>query len=168
MPNYCDNQLTVTPHTRENLDKFVKALSTEVDKVNQLFNTFLPTPEELLDNGGWYNWRIDNWGTKWNAISVDSHNTESNDPTKQIFVTFETAYSPPIEFYKHLESLGFTVYAEYLEPGYAFVGKYHKGEDTCYNLTAETIKVVAVMDLLDGFGQLEDFQEQYAEDEENV
>ena len=39
----------------------------------------------------WYNWSIHNWGTKWDACN--SH-IESDDED-YIFITFDTAWSPP-------------------------------------------------------------------------
>lgn len=169
MPNYCENRLTVTPNTQENLDKFLLALSAMKDKEHQFFDTFLPTPEEMLKGSGWFDWRISNWGTKWDAC--DMHCADDNvdkTPTQELYVSFETAWSPPIQFYQHLESLGFTVYAQYFEPGAGFIGTYTDGEESSYELSPESIKVQSVMDLLDEFGQLEDYQEQYAEDEENA
>jgi hypothetical protein len=40
----------------------------------------------------WYDWCIDNWGTKWNAI-YDEFQEKNNDPH---VIHFVTAYHPPI------------------------------------------------------------------------
>ena len=42
----------------------------------------------------WYNWRCQNWGTKWDAYSLEIDDT---DMPHGFEVTFETAWSPPEE-----------------------------------------------------------------------
>lgn len=43
----------------------------------------------------WYDWSIDNWGTKWNAYDIEE---------KPYGVYFETAWSMPMPVYKRLSS----------------------------------------------------------------
>ena len=46
----------------------------------------------------WYQWSIGNWGTKWNASSVEvSENSEYS-----VNIYFETAWSPPDGWYRML------------------------------------------------------------------
>lgn len=40
----------------------------------------------------WYNWAVDNWGTKWNASDTFISYAEND----MVHVTFNTAWSPPI------------------------------------------------------------------------
>jgi len=42
----------------------------------------------------WYNWRCQNWGTKWDAYSME---IDEVDMPNGFEVTFETAWSPPEE-----------------------------------------------------------------------
>ena len=42
----------------------------------------------------WYNWRCQNWGTKWDAYSME---IDEVDMPHGFEVTFETAWSPPEE-----------------------------------------------------------------------
>ena len=42
----------------------------------------------------WYNWRCQNWGTKWDCYSLEIDDT---DMPHGFQVTFETAWSPPEE-----------------------------------------------------------------------
>ena len=42
----------------------------------------------------WYNWRCANWGTKWDAYSLE---IDECDMPNGFEVTFETAWSPPEE-----------------------------------------------------------------------
>ena len=40
----------------------------------------------------WYDWRLQNWDTKWDAYDVEQHDFDDPD---QYEVTFNTAWSPP-------------------------------------------------------------------------
>ena len=42
----------------------------------------------------WYNWRVQNWGTKWDCYSLEIDDT---DLPHGFEVNFETAWSPPEE-----------------------------------------------------------------------
>ena len=42
----------------------------------------------------WYNWRVQNWGTKWDCYDLS---TDDCDLPNGFEVTFETAWSPPEE-----------------------------------------------------------------------
>ena len=42
----------------------------------------------------WYNWRVHNWGTKWDCYSLEIDDT---DMPHGFEVQFETAWSPPEE-----------------------------------------------------------------------
>ena len=42
----------------------------------------------------WYNWRVQNWGTKWDAYSLE---IDECDMPHGFEVNFETAWSPPEE-----------------------------------------------------------------------
>ena len=44
----------------------------------------------------WYNWRCANWGTKWDAYSME---IDEVDMPNGFEVTFETAWSPPEEIH---------------------------------------------------------------------
>jgi hypothetical protein len=83
-----------------------------------------PTPLDLIDGSGWYDWRIKNWGTKWDATLLQA-TRKKNIAT----LYFETAWAPPIEIYKALEEEGFKVEATYVEQGMQYAGHYKKGVD---------------------------------------
>ena len=40
----------------------------------------------------WYDWRLQNWDTKWDAYDVEQHDFDDPD---QYEVTFNTAWAPP-------------------------------------------------------------------------
>lgn len=77
-------------------------------KLNDIdFNTLIKQPEGLEENGGWYDWRVDNWGTKWNA-----YDSEPNDNENEI--NFLTAWGCPFPIYRQIslkfgDKVSFTV-----------------------------------------------------------
>jgi hypothetical protein len=61
------------------------------------------TPEEkaaLAEIGAdnWYDWAIENWGTKWNACNVEIDDISEADNSLEI--AFETAWSPPFPVFQ--------------------------------------------------------------------
>ena len=73
------------------------------------------------DRKDWYNWSLDNWGTKWDACEpyIDHNDID------YFAVSFETAWSPPINWIDNImqdfPDLCFTL--EYEEPGMCFGGR---------------------------------------------
>ena len=93
MPNWCDNQVTITgPNSViDKIEKIVKEeenidlSSKEKGETPGLLQFFHPMPEELMETekssddkkmkkqpvvGGfnnWYDWRVQNWATKWDV-----------------------------------------------------------------------------------------------------
>ncbi len=57
--------------------------------------------DEEYPNFNWYNWRLDHWGTKWNARYVDLEDEYFED-LGDLDYYFETAWNPPIPFFKAL------------------------------------------------------------------
>ena len=55
-------------------------------------NLYFESTGEIDDR--WYNWRVQNWGTKWDCYSLEIDDT---DIPHGFEVTFETAWSPPEE-----------------------------------------------------------------------
>lgn len=50
----------------------------------------------LHGHASWYEWRIDNWGTKWNAMDVEGEGNARS---------FTTAWSPPLPVFSRLAEL---------------------------------------------------------------
>lgn len=116
IPNWCANSLTVTHSDPAMLDRFMTASAA-----GNLFAEFVP----LQESGEWdYELAVQKWGTKWEA-----NDSDFNRDGDSIYGVFDTAWSPPIEFYQALVELGFEVDADYHEPGMTFAGVFtNEGE----------------------------------------
>jgi hypothetical protein len=154
MPNWCDNSLTLTHDDPTMIKRAVRSFENSA-----FLNEFIPCPKELSDttsgsygdkeeqallmakqesnikNYGyatWYDFAIGEWGTKWDVGCGDINKIDKNN----VKFYFQSAWAPPIEAYRKLEDLGFTINAFYHEPGVCFAGQYYDGEDDCYDLSS--------------------------------
>lgn len=125
-PNWCMNTLDVRGPAEDlsRMAEAVKGHDEETGMVSALsFEAFLPTPPEKLEDNdtrtGWYNWRLGNWGTKWD---VEADVTEDT-PTHYTY-HFDSAWAPPERGIQQLSelypTLDFTL--EFDEPGMDFWG----------------------------------------------
>jgi hypothetical protein len=144
-----------------------------------LLMEFLPTPQPLLETVAgsfgdterqkeleakqidnvvkygakdWYDWNVQNWGTKWDVELDNVQRVDENTLTAR----FDSAWAPPIEAYQALEKLGFEIEAKYYEPGMAFCGTYDAeyGENTIVigGETSDTVRELIGDELDDYFG----------------
>jgi len=129
MPNWCNNDITFTG---DDLPKFKEWLS----QGKFSFERIKPTPQDLLQGEGWYNWRVNNWGTKWD---IDPATYGESIKDTEIGMSFDTAWSPPIEalYELHKQFPLLNIKLNYWEMGLAFAGEalYANGicNDTCYS-----------------------------------
>ena len=133
MPNWCENEVEITFGDTTEYVTFRAQLGdletylSDKETVG-MFDRFYPTPPEMLDGQGWWDWRIENWGTKWNPTVND---IQINDSF--VLIRMETAWAPPRAFFMKLTELfpSATVNLSYLEEGMSFCGKstFVKGED---------------------------------------
>lgn len=115
MPNWCSNRLVVS----ENIAPFSKWLSEggfSFERVSQ-------TPPDLLEGDGWYDWRVQNWGTKWD---VNPKEVDAEEFGGQIVLNFNTAWSPPENALQKLSEMFPDALFElsYFEPGMCFAGTF--------------------------------------------
>ena len=128
MPNYCWNTVTVTGN-KEKIAKIAKAVEA---------GAFL---EYCAPVGEWdYGKCIETWGTKW-EVDIEDVNLDEDS----IDLTFNSAWSPPIEAYEALlEQDGVdNVYATYIEEGCDFAGVYENGRDVCVSISEVVEKIIA-------------------------
>ena len=77
--------------------------------------------QKLHGHKDWYNWSIENWGTKW-----DAGESGTNQDTENVLdLSFDTAWAPPTPWLQKVtekyRKLKFTL--EYTEEGMGFEGK---------------------------------------------
>lgn len=118
MPNWCYNSLTISHDDPEMMDRLVEHAKAPLQEL-------IPCPHDPETSDKWYDWRVNNWGTKWDIELQNMQDIDSNT----ISATFDSAWSPPIEAYRKLESMGFTIDAFYYEGGMCFAGRYTNGND---------------------------------------
>ena len=148
MPNWCDNQITITGPNSV-IDKIEKIVKEEKDG-NGLLNFMKPMPKELdgttspsssadkpqpmvegFDN--WYDWRTDNWCTKWEVNEF--YGVDRNGLS--ISFAFSSAWAPPTGAYTHFitsmaeKNLDVSLKAYYHEGGCDFAGCWDNGDDEC-------------------------------------
>ena len=86
----------------------------------------------------WYDWCVNNWGTKWNAggdndaMQVD-YDEDVNDQGIALF-QFDTAWAPPLGVLEKLMDTHpeLSIECRYHEPGVGFFGVWTDGSDRCY------------------------------------
>ena len=154
MPNWCDNQITITgPNSViDKIEKIVKAEDTHEN--TGLLNFFHPMPKQLEGTTSpsssadkpqpmvegfdcWYDWRCHNWSTKWEVCEfygVDRQHLNDSLDESTISFAFSSAWAPPIGAYeKFLENNSDCIIrAYYYEGGCDFMGLWEDGIDDCY------------------------------------
>jgi hypothetical protein len=121
MPNLVYHNLTITGPEIERERFLAECFSLDGNGKGRMefdFNKLIPEPDEIRRSGdetsafvdallsgkgvvgdrpdeAWYDWRCDNWGTKWNAN--DTKIVRKSDAIK---LSFETAWGAPIPIFK--------------------------------------------------------------------
>lgn len=118
MPNYCNNCITVQGDSVDIANLYEAEMSLQ--KLHPC--PYLDDNYKVIGkNNVWFMWCVQNWGTKG---SIECNVKMVNENTLNVNMT--TAWSPPIEFLKHLStimlSLTFTIH--FWEPGARIAGAY--------------------------------------------
>ena len=124
MPNHTDNRVILSHDDSQQIDKIYNVMNTGDA---ELCNYLIPEPRDDADEpmSGWYDWRLDNWGTKWDIYNATCERMDANT----LVMSFDTAWSPPIPVYDKLVDVGFEVNARYLDEGWMYIGEYVDGDD---------------------------------------
>jgi hypothetical protein len=91
MPNWCENILTIEDCSPE--------LASYLNENGLSFEKIKPTPPELLEGSGWYDWRVSNWGTKWNLDEQDQRSVAEQlvSDSCEFSAVFMTAWAAPCQ-----------------------------------------------------------------------
>ena len=186
MPNWCNNNLTLTHKDPAMIKRAYDALER-----GEFLQEFVPVPEQLkivagcvgdpeeqkkleadtarnvaeLGYGNWYDYCCGEWGTKWD---VGEQGCSDIHPDGTMLHTyFDSAWAPPTRAYDKLVELGFGVEAMYYEGGMAYAGSYGENGDEEINLEGMTADQVEqeYPELDECFGISESMRE-YEEPEE--
>lgn len=138
-PNWCYCKLKVTGDAEE-LRRFMnhaRHVPPASDGEALLdFNQFVPQPQEVIDSLSltssapgsplWYEWRIKNWGTKWEPRFDDGNMSDDIDIHGTLEYVFNTAWAPPTPVVLAMSRMFSTLWFKlrYWEGGEGFKGTY--------------------------------------------
>lgn len=117
--------------------------------------------EPAIREDSWWDWRVQNWGSKWDVDLDCVEFVDNDDGSATIVGSFDSAWSPPIEavahFFQQSEHLGVDLHCDlmYYEPGMAFAGRWTNGateEHDISSATADTVRDLVGADIDDAFG----------------
>ena len=156
MPNWCNNTLELAHKDPAMIERARVAFND-----GKLCNEFAPVPDSLHIVAGrcgaddnpeqiqleanqasniathgykdWYDYCVNEWGTKWD-VGGDGM-TADVSPDGRLTMSFDSAWSPPLEFYGKMCDLGFEVRAYYYESGMCFAGVWEDHYDDFYDLS---------------------------------
>lgn len=145
MPNWCENYLIVhfNPNNQREL-MYARRLKTAYEK-SKLLNALVKRPkhqpdinkpnpffakgglgadeQKLFGKNNWYDWSIENWGTKWEISSSDG--SVELEESGTLGIRFMSAWSPPTPAISKIK-LPFELY--FWEPGAGFMGQLLKDD----------------------------------------
>lgn len=139
MPNWCENELTILCFDKATADAVVESICEQVEqddgtfRPSLSFDKVLPQPDHigndtLVSDSGmpdWWYWRIQNWGTKWDAEQTTCPTVHSRaDGKTEITFVFDTAWAPSVPVSEEIaRKFPNTIVAHsYDEPGMDFGG----------------------------------------------
>ena len=154
MPNWCNNNLTLTHEDPAMIKRAFDALER-----GELLQEFIPVPEDLKITAGflgdseeqkkleeatarnkevhgygnWYDFCVGEWGTKWDIGEQGC--SDIHPDGKMLHTNFDSAWSPPLSAYEKLMDLGFGVNAMYYEGGMCYAGIWADGNDEYYDMS---------------------------------
>lgn len=200
MPNWCNNSIEIVgPRDKiraiwETAQKDEEAEGGLLQALHPmpsgLIGETAPAPEDIaqinLEKFGatdWYNWRVNNWGTKW-EISLEGLEYEEDadgnfdngtgQPYARITGWFDSAWAPPVGAMSHYgaDNEDVKITLDYNETGMMFVGRYtieNGEEDDLYcdycECDSTTVRA-AIGDEMDDFWNISEQMAEWEADEE--
>ena len=153
MPNWCDNQVTITGPNSV-IDKIEKIVKADDSHENTgLLHFFHPMPKELEGTTSpsssadkpqpmvegfdcWYDWRVEKWSTKWEVCEFYGVDKQADALIGHSTISFgfSSAWAPPIGAYEQflVDNEDCSLKAYYYEGGCDFMGEWDNGSDDCY------------------------------------
>jgi len=155
MPNWCNNTLELQHEDPAMIERAKTAFAA-----GRFLEEFCPVPaslqivagrvgdpdelkkleEDTAENirvhgyGNWYDYCVNEWGTKWD-VGGDDYNEPQQDNPNKITMSLDSAWAPPVAAMEKFQDLGFSVRLYYYEPGMCFAGIYDENGDDYYELS---------------------------------
>lgn len=150
MPNWCNNTLELQHKDPAMIERARAAMIR-----GEFLHEFIPVPKELTETvagsfgdteeqaklleqtkaniekygyGNWYDFCVNEWGTKWDVGGSD-YGTPTITEDGKMIAGFDSAWSPPTNAMEKLAAMGFEVKLYYYEPGMCFAGIWEGNED---------------------------------------
>ena len=116
MPNHTDNRVVLSHEDAAQITKICRIM----EDGGELCHALIPEPRDENDEPteGWYDWRIENWGTKWEIYNTFHDRWSDNE----VYLSFDSAWSPPDRVFYKLAEMGFEIDAKYLDEGWMYIG----------------------------------------------
>ena len=191
MPNWCNNNLTLTHEDPAMIKRAYDALER-----GEFLEEFIPVPQQLkivagfvgdpveqakleadtqrniekYGYGNWYDYCVNEWGTKWD-VGGDGQEVDITEDGTTLSTYFDSAWAPPTNAYEKLQDMGFGIEAMYYEPGMGFAGKWDHGSDDYYefgSMSADQAESEIPSDVDFAFGITESIREYEAEHQEDL
>jgi len=189
MPNWCNNVLELSHEDPAMIERAKKAFAE-----GKLLEEFVPVPASLHIVAGsvgdqyspeqkkleedtarnlevhgyanWYDFCVNEWGTKWDVGGNDYNEPQQDGPNK-ITVSFDSAWAPPCTAMDKFMDLGFSVRLYYYEPGMCFAGIYDENGDDYYDLSGLSSDTVSeeIPEVLDEMFGISETIANYEEEE---
>jgi len=152
--NYLKNQI-VSNHlkwmmekeeiTIDNIDEAIKKWESEKRVDVEMGYRILENRKNHNGCGDWYEWAIENWGTKWEACEVEIIDN---------VICFDTAWTPSTPVIERLAELfpKVALLYKYFEPGVSLAGSERYEDGECVQLNVFDIDEKEYQNIAEEFG----------------
>jgi hypothetical protein len=125
MPNWCNNSIVINGPA----DK-IRVLwdaATTLGEEKGLLSALCPIPTELSNTDDHLDWRVQNWGTKWDVDAENMYFEPADSDHAQISGGFDTAWAPPVAAFRSYanDNTDVSIDLKYFEPGMSFIGQWN-------------------------------------------
>ena len=135
MPNHTDNRVVLSHEDAAQITKICRIM----EDGGELCHALIPEPrdENNEPTEGWYDWRIENWGTKWEIYNTFHDRWSDNE----VYLSFDSAWSPPGRVFYRLAEMGFEIDAKYLDEGWMYIGWFLQEDGQLMDYTESDIDI---------------------------